>query len=217
MWCQKNSQKRWINIIFIAMDSLDTEIPQLLCTHCKLAMASDMQIEEYFDRCIFLFIVTTILMTQDPTLDAKSRNLYWYKFWKSFAQSRCQVINFFHCFRLLDNEENYLPAILSSSEVMTVYLKMWGLIYSFGHHSEFKTMAIWALLFQFSCFFLSPNKNPLVFWRLLPCPNNTLNNIKIRINSCSCVFFLSSKVMISLSEFYLPAINKCVCWATLLA
>lgn len=45
------------------MDSLDTEVPQLLCNHFKLAMASDMQIEDYFDSWIFLLIVTTILMT----------------------------------------------------------------------------------------------------------------------------------------------------------
>lgn len=45
---------------FIAMNSLDTE---MLCNKCKLAVVSDMQIKDYFDRCIFLFIVTTTSMT----------------------------------------------------------------------------------------------------------------------------------------------------------
>lgn len=44
------------------MDSLDTEIPQFLCYQCKLAMVSDMQIKDYFDRYLFLLIVTTISM-----------------------------------------------------------------------------------------------------------------------------------------------------------
>lgn len=34
---------------FIVMSSLDTEMPQLLHSHCKLAMVSDMQINDSFD------------------------------------------------------------------------------------------------------------------------------------------------------------------------
>ena len=51
------------NFFFIVMSSLDTEMPKLLRNHCKLAMVSDMQINDSFDRCIFLLIVITILMT----------------------------------------------------------------------------------------------------------------------------------------------------------
>lgn len=93
-------------------------------------------------------------------------------------------------FTVLDSLTMRKISYLSSSEVMTVYLKMQGTLLWASHWVQI--MGIWATLFQFSCFFLTLSKNPPVFWRLLPCPN-TLNNIKISINSWSCVLFLSSR------------------------